>query len=176
MSLKCQSFHYFCRFRILSLVELFQFFHLLNWKKGFDFCFAFQEECRNRNDNKLDRKSNIAVTAGSKLLVFATTNTSDISIQIKMSCLILSVLLGLPLVAALTLLKFIYSGKATNFCEIFTLLLSYVVPVKSKVKISQNFVAFSEYMNFNLILIVKSLKIELHTQHKSTTMTPKLPE
>ena len=29
----------------------------------------------------------------------------------------------------------------------FTLLLSYVVPVKSKVKISQNFVAFSEYMN-----------------------------
>ena len=37
------------------------------------------------------------------------------------------------------LVKFIYSEKATNFCEIFTLLLSYVVPVKSKVKISQNF-------------------------------------
>ena len=33
--------------------------------------------------------------------------------------------------------------------EIFTLLLSYVVPVKSKAKISSNFVAFSEYMNFN---------------------------
>ena len=47
----------------------------------------------------------------------------------------------------LTLIKFIYSEKATKFCEIFTLLLSYV-PVKSKVKISQNFVAFSEYMNF----------------------------
>ena len=46
-------------------------------------------------------------------------------------------------------LKFIYSEKATKFCEIFTLILSYViVPVKSKVKISQNFVAFSEYMNF----------------------------
>ena len=30
-------------------------------------------------------------------------------------------------------LKFIYSEKATKFCEIFTLLLSYVVPVKSKV-------------------------------------------
>ena len=41
-----------------------------------------------------------------------------------------------------------YSEKATKFCKIFTLLLSYVVPVKSKVKISQNFVAFSEYMNF----------------------------
>jgi hypothetical protein len=36
--------------------------------------------------------------------------------------------------------------------EIFTLLLSYVVPVKSKVKISQNFVAFSEYMNFKASL------------------------
>ena len=45
-------------------------------------------------------------------------------------------------------IKFIYSGKATKFCEIFTLLLSYVVPVKSKVKILQNFVAFSEYINF----------------------------
>ena len=46
-------------------------------------------------------------------------------------------------------IKFIYSEKATNFCEIFTLLLSYVVPAKSKVMISQNFVAFSEYINFN---------------------------
>ena len=27
-------------------------------------------------------------------------------------------------------IKFIYSGKATKFCKIFTLLLSYVVPVK----------------------------------------------
>ena len=48
----------------------------------------------------------------------------------------------------LFLLKFIYSEKATKCFENFTLLLSYVVPVKSKVKISQNFVAFSEYMNF----------------------------
>ena len=47
------------------------------------------------------------------------------------------------------IVKFIYSEKATKFGEIFTLLLSYVVPVKSKVKIVQNFVAFSEYMNFN---------------------------
>ena len=52
-----------------------------------------------------------------------------------------------PLILS-TQLKFIYSEKATKFCEIFTLLLSFVVPVKSKVKISQNFVAFSEYMNF----------------------------
>ena len=47
-------------------------------------------------------------------------------------------------------LKFVYSEKATKLCEIFTLLLTvctYTV-VKSKVKIPQNFVAFSEYMNF----------------------------
>ena len=51
------------------------------------------------------------------------------------------------------MLKFIYSEKATKFCEISTLLLSYVVPVKSKVEISQNFVAFSEYMNFKSYLV-----------------------
>ena len=46
--------------------------------------------------------------------------------------------------------KFTYSEKATKVCEIFTLLLSYVVPVKSKVKTLLNCVVFSEYMNFNL--------------------------
>ena len=45
-------------------------------------------------------------------------------------------------------LKFIYSEKATHFCEISTVDLSYVVTVKSTVEILQNFVAFSEYMNF----------------------------
>ena len=40
-----------------------------------------------------------------------------------------------------------YSEKATNFCEISTVDLSYVVTVKSTVEISQNFVTFSEYMN-----------------------------
>ena len=48
------------------------------------------------------------------------------------------------------MVKFIYSEKATKFCEIFALILSYVVPVKSKVEILQNFEAFSEYMNFNI--------------------------
>ena len=51
-------------------------------------------------------------------------------------------------IAFYVVVKFIYSEKATKFCEISTLLLSYVVPVKRKVEISQNFVAFSEYMNF----------------------------
>ena len=45
-------------------------------------------------------------------------------------------------------LKFIYSEKATQFCKISSVDLSYVVPVKSTVEISQNFVAFSEYMNY----------------------------
>ena len=48
----------------------------------------------------------------------------------------------------LPLLKFIYSEKAAKFCEIFPLLLTTVHTVKSKGKISQNFVTFSEYMNF----------------------------
>ena len=50
-------------------------------------------------------------------------------------------------------LKFLYSEKATKVCKIITSLLSYVLPVKSKVKISQNFMAFSEYMNFILVCI-----------------------
>ena len=44
--------------------------------------------------------------------------------------------------------KFIYFEKAIFFCEISNLDLFYVVTVKSTVEISQNFVAFSEYMNF----------------------------
>ena len=47
--------------------------------------------------------------------------------------------------------NFIYSEKATKFWKISTLDLSYVVTIKSTVEISQNFVAFSEYMNFNTI-------------------------
>ena len=45
-------------------------------------------------------------------------------------------------------LNFIYSEKATKLCEISTVDLTVTTKDKSKVKISQNFVAFSEYMNF----------------------------
>ena len=48
-------------------------------------------------------------------------------------------------------LKFIYSEKATKFCEISTLLLSVCTVDKSEVEISQNFVAFSEYTNFTYL-------------------------
>ena len=49
-------------------------------------------------------------------------------------------------------IKFVNSEKATKFCEIFTLLLTVTTQDKSKVKILQNFVAFSEYMTFNIQL------------------------
>ena len=45
------------------------------------------------------------------------------------------------------MVKFIYSEKATKFCEIFPLLLTTVHTVKCKGNISQNFLAFLEYMN-----------------------------
>ena len=51
--------------------------------------------------------------------------------------------------------KFICSEKATKFCEIFILLLSYVVPFNSKVEISQDSMAFSENMNFKRLLAPK---------------------
>ena len=50
-------------------------------------------------------------------------------------------------------LKFIYSEKATKFFEIFPLLLTLCTVVKSKGKISQNFVAFSEYIIWTLTKI-----------------------
>ena len=46
-------------------------------------------------------------------------------------------------------LKFIYSEKALKFCKISPLLLTGTTQDKSKIEISQNFVAFPEYMNFN---------------------------
>ena len=42
----------------------------------------------------------------------------------------------------------IFWEAATNFCEISTLDLSHVVTINSSVEILQNFVTFSEYMNF----------------------------
>ena len=48
-----------------------------------------------------------------------------------------------------TYLKFIYSEKAKNFCEISTVDLTVTTYHKSMVEISQKVVAFSEYMNFN---------------------------
>ena len=65
-------------------------------------------------------------------------------------------------------IKFINSEKVTKFWEISTLLLTGTTLVKSKVEISQNFVAFSEYMNFNP-KNYNILFIELKVQFKKTT-------
>ena len=54
----------------------------------------------------------------------------------------------------LLLLKIIYSEKATKFYEICSLLLTVCTVVKSKGKISQNFVAISEYMNFSKFCVL----------------------
>ena len=59
-----------------------------------------------------------------------------------------------------SVIKFIYSEKATKFCEISNLLLTGTTQDKSEVDISQNFVFFSEYMNF-------INKVAARTNHKS---------
>ena len=46
------------------------------------------------------------------------------------------------------MVKSMYSEKATKFYKISTNHLSYVLPVKEFMEISQNFADFSEYMNF----------------------------
>ena len=53
-----------------------------------------------------------------------------------------------------SILKFIYSEKATNFWEISIVDLSHVVTVKSTVEILQSFVAFLENMNFKRVLLL----------------------
>ena len=55
--------------------------------------------------------------------------------------------------------KFVHSEKTTKFCKISTLLLSTVHTEKSKVEISQNFVAFSEYMNFTIPFQTQTLSL-----------------
>ena len=64
--------------------------------------------------------------------------------------------------------KFIYSEKATNICEIFPLLLIVCTVVKSEGKISQNFGAFSEYTNFN-----KSWQWIMYTVQTLISLEPK---
>ena len=59
----------------------------------------------------------------------------------------------------------IYSEKATKVCKISTLLLTAVNTVKSKGKISQNFVAFSEYMNFKIFCELFSYNMKYWNQN-----------
>ena len=68
-----------------------------------------------------------------------------------------------------TSLKFVYSEKATKFYKIFTLLLSVCTTDKSKVKISQNFVVFSECTNFTLRQFFETLPLTCWDWKSRTT-------
>ena len=67
-------------------------------------------------------------------------------------------------------LQFIYSEKATKFCEILTILLSYAQTVKSKVRIGEDFAKFCG------LLRIYELYIQfynLDTYNRMSTMKPK---
>ena len=59
----------------------------------------------------------------------------------------------------------VYSEKASKIFEIFTLLLSTVHTDKSKVKILQNFMGFSEYMNFTYVCSLLSNLLFIRKQN-----------
>jgi hypothetical protein len=65
--------------------------------------------------------------------------------------------------------KFIYSQKATEFCEIFPLLLSTVHTDKSKGEILQKILVFSEYMNFKCIFWIHATWTKLFDMHTYLT-------
>ena len=69
------------------------------------------------------------------------------------------------------ILKFIYSEKATKFCEISIVDLSFIVPIKFMVEISQNFVVFSEDINFNWQNISISKKFRILATSLSTPLS-----
>ena len=50
--------------------------------------------------------------------------------------------------------KFVYSKNSNFFYKISTLALSFVVMVKSTEEISQNFVGFSEHLNFKITKVI----------------------
>ena len=62
--------------------------------------------------------------------------------------------------AKVLFLKYIYSEKATEFCEIFPLILTVCTVAKIKGKILQNFVTFSEYMIFTMLLESQLSKLQ----------------
>ena len=80
---------------------------------------------------------------------YCTALLNNLIVQSYQTALLYSPIVQPYCTALLEVLKFIYSEKATKFCKIFPLLLTTVHTVKSKGKISQNFVAFSEYINLN---------------------------
>ena len=73
-------------------------------------------------------------------------------------------------------IKFMYSEKATKCCEISTLDLTVTTWDKSKVEISQNFVAFSEHMNFAFLNRYHALTCICFVLGQALPMPPELME
>ena len=84
--------------------------------------------------NKSWIEINIFKLKKSKTFIIHTSPTKLIHFSIKYNTWSAVKMFLLHHLVSLRTLKFIYSEKATKFCEISTLLLSYVVPVKSKVR------------------------------------------
>ena len=72
------------------------------------------------------------------------------------------------------LIKFIYCEKATKFCKISTVDLTSITLDISMVEISQNFVAFSQYMNFTVNAYYINLNnvcpVKIRSKHSSNTL------
>ena len=107
---------------------------------------AFHLSERGYRVTLLEKQKDVAKVAsyinGAMICPSMTASWASLSLLSKVICFLWHIYLKF-----VHLLKFIYSEKATKFCEIVTLLLSVCTVDKSKVKISQNFVAFSEYTN-----------------------------
>mgnify|MGYP007048661083 CR=1 FL=1 len=65
-------------------------------------------------------------------------------------------------------LKFIYPGKVKFFCKISTVDFSFIVPFRPTMEISQNFAAFSEYINFKGAPLILSKYIHVSIYYVST--------
>ena len=101
----------------------------------------------------------------------------ELSSQIALHCryVLVSFVFQYVFVSPCSLVKFIYSEKATKFCEIFPLILTVCSWVKIKGKILQNFVAFSEYMNFKGKTLLDVVNTFLNTKSLLTMPSNVLP-
>ena len=117
------------------------------------------------------------VDAGEPVGVIAAQSVGEPSTQMTLNTFHfagrgdMNVTLGIPRYV----IKFIYSEKVTKFCEIFTLLCPiyrrYLVPLKSKVKIFQNFVPSQNIWSLYtyILKVAKSQKVFHFRPNKKNT-------
>ena len=92
--------------------------------------------------------SNTGYLTSDRLGHIIHSKTGAYSLKLGQNYLIIEMYIQNMIFNFLIKLKFIYSEKATKFCEISTMDLTVTTKDKSMVEISLTFVAFSEYMNF----------------------------